>query len=130
MKKLLMSTIFYVFFMTNAVYCDINSYSERLYAFFVLSFHRKYEIYCSKKPIGYYKYKEVVNGCELYLTYEGRDFLKKCKFDENYTVSSDIYPLNIYANNKGEVARFRKKFGPVIEKNRERKRYPHGYGEN
>jgi hypothetical protein len=127
MKKSVLSIIFIsVFFLCFSE----TGQSERLYSFRIISFGRIYEIFCTKKPAGYYKYEIEENKNTIYLTYEGKDFYKQCLFDENYKVISDFLPINIWTNNRGELMKFRKKFGPVIEKDRNRKESGYGYDEN
>lgn len=114
-------------------YCraeEITTYSERLYYFKVVSFSRVYDIYCTKASIGYYKYEIIVGDSKLYITYETKDFYKQCSFDENEFIDVNITPSNMWTNNKGESLNMKKRFGPVIEKDRIKKKYPYGYGEN
>jgi hypothetical protein len=127
MKKFILSIIFISVFFPGF---SETIQSERLYGLRILSFSRIYEIYCTKKPVGYYKYEIEENKNIVYLTYEGLDFYKQCLFDENYKVISDFLPLNIWTNTRGELMRFKKKFGPVIEKDRPRKDSGYGYDEN
>jgi len=129
LKKIIMSIIF-SFVLSLAIFPNDNSYSERLYCFKVLSFNKIYEVYCSKKQIGYYKYSEKIASQEVFLTYEGIDFFKKCKFDENIQIYPELLPVNIWTNNRGEQMKFKKKFGPVIEKNKNRSNSNYGFDKN
>lgn len=125
--------IFFVFFINLIILfinADKKAYSERLYVFRLSAFNRTYDIYCSKTPIGYYKYPIRFNGIDIYITYETNIFYNQCKFDENLKIDPELYPSNLWANNKGEVMRFKKRYAPVIEKNRQRKHYPNGFGKN
>lgn len=91
---------------------------------------RSYEIYFTKVKIGYYKYEITVNGNKCYLTYEGRDFYNRSLFDENIHIGKEIYPMNLWTNNRGELLKFDKRYAPVIDKNKERKNYPYSFGKN
>ncbi|OHD16246.1 MAG: hypothetical protein A2086_10970 [Spirochaetes bacterium GWD1_27_9] len=129
MKKTILSiffvNIFILFFSqepTNQV--------ERLYAFKILSFSRLYEIYFCKISVGYYKYPITVNNEKIFINYETKEFYEQCLFDENKMIYPTFYPMNIWVNNKGEALKFVKKYGPVINKNRQRKNYPYGFGKN
>ncbi|HOJ63870.1 MAG TPA: hypothetical protein PLE45_05565 [Spirochaetota bacterium] len=129
MKNIILSIVFIIFL--NFYYLfSIDKSVERLFCIKFISFNRVYEIYFSKKPVGYYKYKENLDGVEIYFTYEGKEFWEQSKFDENFTILEKFIPTNMYTNGKGESMRFKKKFSPVIEKNRLRKKYPYGYGRN
>ncbi len=127
MKKTLLSIFFIHIFITLC--SNTPTVSERLYCFKIFSHHVPYEIYCTKTAMGYYKYEIELNGMKLYLTYEGKDFYNRSFFDEKPIVG-DMYAMNIWTNNRGELLRFKKKFGPVIDKNRERKNWDYGYGPN
>lgn len=102
----------------------------RIYCFKIISFNKEYEIYCTIKKNGYYKYPIPFHSLTLYITYEGRTFYKQCEFDENLVVFDKLYPANMWSNSRGEVTRFKKRYGPVIEKDRKRKNYPYGFGKN
>lgn len=128
MKNIILSIFFVIFFYFNIF--SIDKSVERLFCIKFLSFNKIYEIYFSKNPCGYYKYKYNLDGIDIYFTYEGKDFFQKSMFDENFTVIEKFLPTNMYTNGKGEVMRFKKKFSPVIDKNRKRKDYPYGYGRN
>lgn len=113
----------------------LNTYAqeiqvERVYIFKIISFHKKYEVFCTKKPNGYYKYQQVVNDNTVFLTFEGNEFYEQCKFDENFTVFNDLYASNMWSNSKGDMLMMKKRYAPVIEKNRKRKKYPFGFGKN
>jgi len=127
MKKTLLSIFFInIFFI---IFSNTTTVSERLYCFKIFSHHTPYEIYFTKNPMGYYKYEIELDNMKLYLTYEGIDFYNKSFFDEK-PIIGEIFPMNIWTNNRGEMLRFKKKFGPVIEKNRVRKNWDYGYGPN
>ena len=104
--------------------------TQRIYCNRIISFHRVYDIYFTQQRCGYYKYPKEIGGQQCYLTYEGADFYEKCTYDSDMYLVSQNIPMNIYTNSQGEVMRFKKKFGPVIDKNRKRKNYPYGYGQN
>ena len=131
MKKTLMSiffvNIFFIIFSNTSTVSELVS--ERVYCFRIFSHYTPYEIYCTKNPMGYYKYEIEVNSVKLYLTYEGIDFYNKSFFDEK-PIIGEIYVMNVWTNNRGEMLRLKRKFGPVIEKNRERKNWDYGYGPN
>lgn len=129
MKKFVKG-VFLIILVVIFISADKKSYSERLYVFKLSAFNRVYDIYCSKTPIGYYKYPIKVDGVDIYITYETNTFYNQCKFDENFKIYPDLYPSNLWANNKGEAMRLKKRYSPVIEKDRERKHYPHGFGKN
>lgn len=103
---------------------------ERVYIFKIISFNKKYEMFCTKNVNGYYKYPQVINDKTIYLTYEGNEFFEQCKFDENLTVFNDLFASNMWSNNRGDMLMMKKKYSPVIEKNRKRKNYPFGFGKN
>lgn len=128
MKKRIISIFFFNFLLL--FFAEENTQYQRLYFFKIISFHTKFEVYCTKEPLGYYKYSQNVNEDTVYLTYEGNKFYEQCKFDENLTVFEPLYPLNIWTNRAGKLIRLKKRFGPVIEKNRKKKNYPYGYGQN
>jgi len=128
MKNKILSIVFIIFCCIN--FFSLDSNVERIFCIKFISFNVIYEIYFTKNPIGYYKYKVVIEGNPLYFTYESKDFWEKSQFDENFTILQKNLPTNIYVNSKGECMRFKKKFSPVIEKNRIRKKYPYGYGKN
>jgi hypothetical protein len=111
-------------------YCQDKINSERIYIFKAVAFNQEIEFYCTRKSIGYYKYPQLINDVTLYLTYEGNIFFKQSKFDENMVIYDTVYPANMWANTKGDVLNFRKKYAPVIDKNRKRKNYPFGFGKN
>lgn len=112
------------------IYSEEANTSERIYMFKVLSFNKKIEVYCTKRPMGYYKYPQKVNTEIVYLTYETNEFYNQCTWDENFTVFNQFYPMTIWTNSKGEVLRLKKRYGPVIQKDREKKHYPYGFGKN
>ncbi|MCK4796866.1 MAG: hypothetical protein KAT05_05755 [Spirochaetes bacterium] len=128
MKKTILSIIFFNIF--SIIFAEENIIVERIYFFKVIAFHKKHEIFCTKEPAGYYKYPQNIEGNNIYLTYEANKFYNQCKFDESFTIFTLFYPLNMWTNNKGEVFRLKKKYSPVIEKNRKRKNYPYGFGKN
>ena len=128
MKKIILSMVFLnLFFIISD---EKNISTSRIYIFKVIAFHKKYEIFCAKEPAGYYKYPQKINNVIIYLTYEGTQFYNQCKFDENLTLFNCFYTSNIWTNNRGEVFRLKKRYSPVIEKNRKRKNYPYGFGKN
>jgi hypothetical protein len=129
MNKNILSIIFIFLFFNFTIFAG-DSYSERLYCFKIISFSRGYEIYCSKSQIGYFKYPVEVNKNQVFLTYEGKEFYNQCLFDENVKIFPEILPINIWANNRGEMMKFKKKFGPIIEKNRYRTDSNYGYDKN
>ncbi len=128
MKKIILS----IFFLNLlfGFFPDQKIKIERVYIFRLFTFHQRYEIFCTKNPLGYYKYPQRINNIVVYLTFETNDFFEQSKFDEKIIVENFFYPSNIWTNNKGEVLRFRKRYSPVIEKNRKRKNYPFGFGKN
>ena len=104
--------------------------AQRIYYFKIIAFNKIYDVYCTKIPIGYYKYPQKINNNTIYVTYETNDFYNQSKFDENFTVADFFYPTTIWALSNGSVTRLKKRYGPVIDKNRERKNYPYGFGKN
>lgn len=128
MKNKILSILFIFFYFSNLFSNDTKV--ERLYFVKFISFNVIYEIYGTKNPVGYYKYMVFIDDVPFYFTYEGKNFWEKSRFDENFTLLEKFIPMNIYVNSKGEIMRFKKKFSPVIEKNRIKKRYPYGYGRN
>lgn len=128
MKRIILSTL--LLFLSIFFSYSKQAYSERVYIIKIIAFNCKYELYCTLSSIGYYKYEENINGKTVYLTYEGKEFFSQCKFDENLTILEGIYPCNMWANNKGEMLLMKKRYAPVIEKNRKRKDYPYGFGKN
>ena len=128
MKKILL-IINLVSFLLVA-YAQNDSEVSRIYYFKIIAFYEKYDIFCTKDIIGYYKYAQKINNITVYLTYEANIFFNKCKYDENLTIFDVFYPSSMWANNRGEILRFKKRYAPVIEKNRRRKNYPYGFGRN
>lgn len=126
MKYILLSIIFILIL--------FPSYSEetasRIYMFKMISFYQEYEVFCTKEPLGYYKYPQEVNNTTVYLTYECNTFFEQSKFDENLTIFDLFYPMNLWASIDGGVFRLKKRYSPVIEKNQERKNFHHGFGKN
>ena len=129
--KYIITTILYISIIP-LIFSDNNKNvdSQRLYCVKIISFHRIYELYFTQTPIGYYKYFAELDKNKIFLTFEGSDFLQKCKFDENFSVISNFIPMNIYTNTRGKMFRIKKKFNPIIEENRKIKKYPYGYGKN
>jgi len=127
MKRLVLSIFLLNLFF---IFADEDITYERLYFIKIIAFHRKFEIYCTKNPLGYYKYPQIINNEKVYLTYEGNNFFNQCKFDENLAIFDIFYPLAVWTNSKGEMLWLKKKYGPVIDKNREIKNYPYGFGKN
>lgn len=128
MKKIIMSII-----LLNILVFIISEEgitSQRIYYFKIIAFNKIYDIYCTKAPIGYYKYPQKVNNNTIYITYETNDFYNQSKFDENFTVADFFYPTTIWALSNGSVTKLKKRYGPVIDKNRKRKNYPYGFGKN
>jgi len=109
---------------------SLESQAERVYIFKIISFNKKYEVFCTKTANGYYKYPQNINNQKVYLTYEGNEFFEQCKFDENLTVFNELYASNMWSNNRGDMLMMKKRYSPVIEKNRKRKNYPYGFGKN
>ncbi len=112
------------------IFSEENVTGERIYYFKIIAFNKIYDIYCTKLPISYYKYQQKVNNEIIYVTYETNDFYNQSKFDENFYVADFFYPTSIWALSNGSVTRLKKRYGPVIDKNRERKNYPFGFGKN
>jgi len=79
---------------------------------------------------GYYKYPQLIKNKTVYLTYEGNEFYEQCKFDENLTIFEEFYASNMWSNSKGDMLLMKKRYAPVIDKNRKRKNYPYGFGKN
>ena len=132
MKKLFL-LVFFIGTIVQFTFCDTyqgNIAVERVYCSRILSFNHVYDIYFTEQPCGYYRFEDTIGDKICYLTYEGREFYRQCLFDENVTIVQNRLALNLYTNSRGEMMRFHKKFGPVIEKNRQRKNYPYGYGRN
>lgn len=127
MKKSVLS-IFFI--LVNFLTFSLDTVVERVFIVKVIAFHKKYEVYCTLSSVGYYKYPQEINGKTVYLTYEGEEFFTQCKFDENFTILDGIYPCNMWTNSKGEMLLMKKRYGPVIDKNKERKNYPYGFGKN
>lgn len=127
MKKLVLSIFFinllYFAYTNDVVY-------ERIYIFKIVAFNSRYEIFCTPTPNGYYKYPKKIHDTTVYLTYETEIFYNQCLFDENIIVFNDFYPSNMWSNSRGEVLRMKKRYGPVIDKNKERKNYPYSFGKN
>lgn len=128
MKKIF--SIITLFFLIQSLFCENKITAERIYIFKVMAFNQEIEFYCAKKQIGYYKYPQAVQNTIVYLTYEGNIYFIQCKFDENFVIFNSLYPANIWANSKGEVLNFKKKYEPVINKNKKSKNYPYGFGKN
>ena len=132
MKKLFLF-IFFILTIVPFSFCEEykgNISVERVYCSRILSFNHIYDIYFTDTPCGYYRFEDTIGDKICYLTYEGREFYRQCLFDENVTIVQNRLALNLYTNSRGEMMRFHKKFGPVIEKDRRRKNYPYGYGRN
>ena len=113
MKKLFLF-IFFILTIVPFTFCETyqgNIAVERVYCSRILSFNHIYDIYFTDTPCGYYRFEDTIGDKICYLTYEGREFYRQCL-------------------SRGEMMRFHKKFGPVIEKDRRRKNYPYGYGRN
>ena len=127
---MVLSIYFAIFFLINLNSLENATYSERLYCFKIYSFGRNYEIYFTKVKIGYYRYEIPINSDKYFLTYEGKEFYNQCLFDENNQIQKDIYPINIWTNNHGELLKFEKRYNPVIDKNKNRKNYPYSFGKN
>jgi hypothetical protein len=127
------SILIFIALFSGLFYCvsdEITTYSERIYYFKVISFNCDYDIYCTKVQIGYYKYEVSIDDTTIYLTYEGKDFYTQCSFDENEFIDNNVIATNMWANNRGETLNMKKRYGPVIEKDRIRKNYPYGFGKN
>jgi hypothetical protein len=103
---------------------------QRLYTIRVISFNAIYDVYFTKKSCGYYKYEIDIPGSKVFATYEGRDFYNQCRFDENFTVISESIPSNIWSYENGELVLLKKRYSPVIEKDRVLKKYRLGFGRN
>jgi hypothetical protein len=128
MKKIILSI-----FLLNILFTLIpqeNIIAERIYYFKIIAFHKIYDIYCTKNPMGYYKYPQKINDSTIYVTYETSDFYNQSKFDEKFTVADFFYPTTLWALSNGSVTKLKKRYGPVIDKNRKRKNYPYGFGKN
>mgnify|MGYP001202639021 CR=1 FL=1 len=135
MKRNVLSIYFSLFLIISIYpleddFTSINTYSERIYSFNLYAFGRKYEVYFTKNQIGYYKYDISIDNQKFYLTYEGKQFYNQCTFDENIHIEKEIYPMNIWTNNRGELLKLGKRYAPVIDKNKERKNYPYSFGKN
>ncbi len=128
MKKILLSIIIIHILFYSAAQENIKA--ERVYYFKIITFNRVYDIYCTKSPMGYYKYEQKIKDTIIYITYETNKFYNQSTFDENFTVSDFYYPTTIWALSNGSVTRLKKRYGPVIDKNRKRKNYPFGFGKN
>jgi hypothetical protein len=111
-------------------YDDSTPGMERIYMVKLLAFHDKFEVYCTLNQSGYYRYREDVLGREVYVTYETRNFIRQSRFDENMRFFEPFHPMTMWSLASGEVTRLKRRYGPVIDKNRERKGYPYGFGKN
>jgi hypothetical protein len=98
--------------------------------FKVIAFYQVIEFYCTKNSMGGYKYPQQISNTTVYLTYEANSFFKQSKFDEYFTLFESLYPANIWVNSRGEALNFKKRYSPVIDKNKKRKNYPFGFGKN
>ena len=128
MKKIILSIIL-LNILTYSTMQEKKS-AQRIYYFKIIAFHKIYDIYCTKNPIGYYKYPQKVNNNTIYVIYETNDFYNQSKFDENFTIADFFYPTTLWALNNGSITKLKKRYGPVIDKNRKRKKYPYGFGKN
>jgi hypothetical protein len=126
MKNLILS-IFFINILSAVLPQDTG---QRLYAVRVITFSKVYEIYFTKIQCGYYRYSVNLGSDNLFMTYEGKDFYEQSRFDENFTIISSYLPMNIWTDDKGQLWILKKRFSPVIEKDRILKKYEYGYGEN
>jgi hypothetical protein len=114
----------------STAFYSLENRQSRLYIVKFIAFNTGYELYCAYEECGYYKYPVKIEDKTVYLTYEGRDFFNRSKFDENFTLFKEFYPSTVWTNNNGTLFNLKKKYSPVIEKNRERKEFPYGFGKN
>jgi hypothetical protein len=125
--KLLLFLFLFIHFSLNSQ--EISNMT-RIYVIKTIAFYAISDIYCTFEPCGYYKYPQKVKDRTVYLTFEGSDFYKKSAFDENFYIFDPFIPSNMWSNKDGSVVNLKKNYSPVIEKNRERKNYPFGFGKN
>lgn len=118
-----MSTLL-ILFLAFTLKAEIKT--AQLYFFRYIAFHKKYDLYCTTTPCGYYKYEVKFGEATIYLTYEGREFYRQSLFDENIWHYSKLYPLSIWTNSRGELFRLKNGYGPVID--RDKKGTGHDYG--
>jgi len=124
------TALLFLFFSTNLYISALEEKESRIYIIKIISFHTVYELYCTTEVNGYYKYPQKFEDKTIYLTYESNDFFNQSKFDENFTIVPTLLPSTMWSSNNGSVFRLKKRYSPVIEKNRERKNYPYGFGKN
>ena len=133
MKKTFLSMIITAFFLTGLFPATTGSREltvSRIYSFRVIAFHKKYELFCTLEPRGYYKYPAYVQEKKIYLTYEGEEFFKQCLFDESIYYYPGLYALALWTNNKGQMFRMKKAYGPVIDNDKEATGTDYGYAED
>ena len=91
----------------------------------MISFHTKYEVYCTEAKIGYFRYPELVGDKEYYFTYETAEFIGN-RFDPDCFVYTLPTASNLYANNR-ELMLFKKRFAPVSDADQKALNFPYGY---
>ncbi|MCG8571704.1 MAG: hypothetical protein MJB14_16335 [Spirochaetes bacterium] len=118
--------LLFIFFLSslNALEGVKNS---RIYIFRIISFHKKYELYCSLEPCGYYKYPVYFYDATIYLTYETQQFYQHCLFDENCLFYTKLYPSTMWTNSRGEMFRLKQGYAPVIDLDKTHTGHPYGY---
>lgn len=130
MKKYALSIVI-TFFILNLFSQDNNQGGlEQIYSFRIIAFHKKYDFYCTMNPKGYYRFPAAYGEATIYLTYETREFYNQCFFDENITLLSRFYPTTMWTNRAGEVYRLKKRYAPVIERDREGTGHKYGIAED
>lgn len=104
--------------------------TARVYLFGLLSFSVKYEIYCTKEPMGYFKYPGIVLNETYFFTYEGEEFYRQSQFDTDFYVYRAPFPANLWTNSRGELLLFKKAFSPVTDQDKKALNFPYGYARN